>query len=126
MKTPKRLFGDWGEEAAVTLLAKKGYDIIDRNYRVRRGEIDIIAWMNQREKTLCFIEVKTRKGDPRDGMAERATDAEKIARIARAARCWCLAHTISIDHTPIQFEQVSVYDTGTGPPEIFHYILPSS
>jgi putative endonuclease len=126
MKTAKRAFGDWGETIAETFLRRKGYKIIKRNYRVKRGELDIIAWHTKRvfAKTLCFIEVKSRRGER--GGAERATGPEKQHRMQQAAMHWCLEHKIPTDRTPIQFEQISVYDTGIGTPEIFHYILPVS
>lgn len=123
MKTPKRAFGDWGEGLASSFLKKRGYKIIEKNYRMKRGELDIVAWrrMPAFGRTLCFIEVKTRRGER--GSAERATTPEKQRRMRRAALSWCLKNDVPTDRTPIQFEQVSVYDTGAGP-EIFHYILP--
>ena len=48
-----------GEELAVEFLKKKGYKIIERNFRKGYGEIDIITVKN---KTLVFVEVKTRTG----------------------------------------------------------------
>jgi putative endonuclease len=53
----KKELGKKGEEMALRFLKKKGYQIIERNYTCKMGEMDIIA----REKdTLAFIEVKTR------------------------------------------------------------------
>ena len=52
-----KLKGAWGEETAAEYLRKKGYTIVGLNYRVRGGEIDVIA-RNRRE--LVFAEVKTR------------------------------------------------------------------
>lgn len=49
--------GNKGEEIACQYLKKQGYKIIERNYRIRGGEIDIIA---RDGETLVFIEVKTR------------------------------------------------------------------
>ncbi len=49
--------GQLGEDLAVAFLKKKGFKIIERNFRIRGGEIDIIAI---HEDTLIFIEVKTR------------------------------------------------------------------
>jgi len=72
-----------------------------------------------RGKTLCFIEVKTRKFD--DGSAERATDGQKLSRLFKAARRYCLEKEIDLENTPIQFEQVSVF-TETGVCK--HYIIP--
>ncbi len=108
-KTDKQELGAWGEEEAASFLLQEGYDIIERNYQVRKGEIDIIAWHDKYHwgKTLCFIEVKTRSYG--EGSAERATGEKKVGNIFHSARMYCLEHNIDIDHTPIQFEQVSVY-----------------
>ncbi|MCF7559700.1 YraN family protein [Sabulilitoribacter multivorans] len=59
--------GKKGEQLAVDFLLKKGYDIIERNYRFDKAEVDIIA---QQKYTLAIIEVKTRSstdfGNPQD------------------------------------------------------------
>lgn len=51
--------GKYGEDLAVSYLKKKGFEILERNYRHRRGEIDIIAL--EANNLLVFIEVKLRK-----------------------------------------------------------------
>ena len=60
MKTSNNLYkikkGKWGEDKAAEFLKGKGYSIIERNYRCRCGEIDIIA---ERAGTVHFVEVKT-------------------------------------------------------------------
>jgi putative endonuclease len=48
-----------GEQLACDLLNKNGYQIVERNFRCRRGEVDIIA---RQENTLVFVEVRTKKG----------------------------------------------------------------
>jgi len=50
--------GKYGEDLAVSFLQKLGYEIVERNYRHRKGEIDIIAIDG---KLLVFVEVKLRK-----------------------------------------------------------------
>jgi len=56
--------GKRGEDLATAFLEKKGYGIVERNFRTRNGELDIIA-IDQSEKpsTLVFVEVKTREGN---------------------------------------------------------------
>lgn len=51
--------GKIGEDVAVQYLEEKGFEIIERNFECKQGEIDIIA-KNNREKEIVFIEVKTR------------------------------------------------------------------
>lgn len=53
----KQTVGNQGEELACQYLKKRGYRILERNYRIRGGEIDIVA---KDRETLVFIEVKTR------------------------------------------------------------------
>ena len=59
----KRDEGKRGEDIAVAFLKEKGFTIIERNFRIRGGEIDIIAIdaSDKSEKVLAFIEVKTRR-----------------------------------------------------------------
>jgi putative endonuclease len=54
MKNP---LGEAGERYATDYLIKNGYKILDRNWRIRGGEIDIVALY---KSTLVFVEVKTR------------------------------------------------------------------
>ena len=53
-----RHLGEFGEERAVRFLRRKGYRIVERNYRCRQGEIDIIA---RKRDILAFVEVKLRR-----------------------------------------------------------------
>ncbi len=122
-KTEKRKFGDYGEDKASLFLTDAGYKIVKKNYQKRGGEIDIIAWHPKElhGETLCFVEVKTRKKP--DGSAERATGREKIKRLLNTAKLFCIENKIDMDTTPIQFEQVSVYQNGS---EINfkHFVIP--
>ncbi|MDQ3549072.1 MAG: YraN family protein, partial [Chloroflexota bacterium] len=62
--------GNAGESFVVGRLQRAGYRIIDRNWRIRGGEIDIVALDGE---TLAFVEVKARTGE-RVGYAEDAID----------------------------------------------------
>lgn len=124
-QTPKQKIGAWGEEQAVQFLRSAGVEIAERNFRVKQGEIDIIGWRDLPPygRTLCFIEVKTRSSHLES--AERATGKEKLDRLFRAARAYCLFHDINTDRTPIQFEQVSVYVTDMNEqPILRHFVIP--
>jgi putative endonuclease len=72
MKLNKRSEGAKGEAMAVDYLEKKGYHILQRNYRFERGEIDIVAELGA---ILVFIEVKARSshafGRPEESVTER-------------------------------------------------------
>lgn len=76
-----KLFGNNGEDIAVSYLKKEGYKIVERNYRASRGEIDIIAHDGER---LAFIEVKARR-NREFGEGQWAVDARKQKQIIKAA-----------------------------------------
>ena len=92
--------GSFGETAAAKYLEYKGYEIIERNYRLKCGEIDIIA---KDEETLVFAEVKTRKSDEY-GAAAEFVDYKKQQRIRRTAVSY--AKSDSVD---MRFDVVEVY-----------------
>lgn len=79
-----REIGDKYEEKAVKLLISRGYEILERNYRVKAGEIDIIAKF---EDTIVFVEVKYRK-TLKYGYGLEAVDYRKIRRIYNAAKVY--------------------------------------
>lgn len=84
----KRL-GDWGEEQACRYLLKNGYRLVERNFRCRSGEIDLIAM--QGESTLCFIEVKTRC-DLFYGTPGEAVNRKKQRRMTAVISYFLLCH----------------------------------
>lgn len=75
------VIGQTGEELAAIYLERNGFDILERNFRCKIGEIDIIA---QKNKILTFVEVKTRlsivTGHPAEAVTFRKQ--QKIRRIA--------------------------------------------
>jgi putative endonuclease len=78
----KKTIGQDGEQAAVVFLKKKGFRIIQTNFRVAGAEVDIIALSG---RILCFIEVKTRRsGD--FGLPEDFVHLAKQRKIIRAAK----------------------------------------
>jgi putative endonuclease len=81
--------GALGEQLAVEHLAAQGLRTLDRNWRCRYGELDVIA-EDVDARTVVFVEVKTRTGDGFGGLAEAVT-AQKVRRIRRLAALWLAA-----------------------------------
>jgi putative endonuclease len=79
MKSRNKVTGKIGEELAVDYLDKKGYKIIERNFRTRFGEIDIVCSDGE---TLVFVEVKTKIGHD-FGEPEEMVDKKKISQVKR-------------------------------------------
>ncbi len=74
---PRRRLGQWGEKVAALHLEAQGLAILERNWRCRDGEIDLVA---RDGETVVFIEVKTRRG--RDfGAPEEALTSHKAAKL---------------------------------------------
>ena len=78
-KKNTKQIGKIGEDLAVEFLKHNHYNILERNYRNRIGEIDIIA---EDSGTLCFIEVKTRTSD-NFGFPQEAVSRSKQRKIAQ-------------------------------------------
>lgn len=92
MDNPKISLGKKGEDLASDFLRKKGYKIIERNFRQRDFEIDIVAIDNKdTEKALVFVEVKSRKSI-RFGKPEESITFWKIKALKKAADYYKLIH----------------------------------
>ncbi|HEU4362017.1 MAG TPA: YraN family protein [Mycobacterium sp.] len=78
--------GALGEQLAVDHLIGQGLRILDRNWRCRYGELDVVA-ADPASRTAVFVEVKTRTGDAFGGLAY-AVSAEKLRRLRRLAALW--------------------------------------
>ena len=86
-------FGEWGEAYAVMHLLKNDYEILDRNWRFQKAEIDIIAKKNDQ---IIIVEVKTRNsdffGDPQDFVT-----TSKIKLLTKAANEYLISNEISLE-----------------------------
>ena len=76
--------GKIGENLACEYLVRKGYAILERNYRTKWDEIDIIA--KAKDKTLVFVEVKTLVANPGGLMPEDNLTVAKRRKISRACQ----------------------------------------
>ncbi len=79
-----RLLGTAGEDRAATWYEDQGYEVLERNWRRREGEVDLIV---RRGRTVAFVEVKTRTSDAFGTGAEAVLPA-KQRRIRRLAGRW--------------------------------------
>ena len=88
MKSENKSVGDFGESSACTYLKHRGYKILERNYRNRGGEIDIIA---EKGGYIAFVEVKTRNSED-FGAPSEAVNAAKQQKIANTAMVYIMQH----------------------------------
>lgn len=102
MADERRSTGSRGEDAAAAYLERSGMSIVDRNWRTRSGEIDIIALD---DRTLVLCEVKTRKTVAK-GTPEEAITAAKQRRYKRLAAEY-LQHAGLLD-VDVRFDVISI------------------
>lgn len=99
----KRKVGQEQEVKAACFLRTQGYQILEQNYRCKKGEIDLIAREGQ---YLVFVEVKYRHTTG-SGMPEEAVDLRKQRQISRVA-AWYLAQKGLDVYTPCRFDVVAI------------------
>ena len=97
----KRLIGASYEVKAEEYLISKGYRILERNFRNRGGEIDIIA---KKDEYFCFIEVKYRATDAY-GSPFEAVDYRKQSQIRKVANYYLMKNKLS-EWTPCRFDVI--------------------
>lgn len=87
-----REIGNIGEDYTANFLISKGCEILERNYCIRGGELDIVA---KKGNLLHIVEVKTRKvGSLSSG--DEAITPKKISRIVKAAKAYISAHELDM------------------------------
>ena len=86
---PKQRTGAFGESKTAEFVTDRGDEILDRNWRIREGEIDLVSL--SRDGIFHFIEVKTR-GSLAFGHPFEAINADKAHRMQRLALAWLATH----------------------------------
>ena len=107
-KTEKQKVGNLGENLACRFLEERGFKIIERNYRKKWGELDIIA---EKEGILHFVEVKSltwRPGRQVEYLPEDNVRLWKKQRMSRAIRTYFLDRKIS-DETDFEIDIAAVF-----------------
>ncbi|BDQ37564.1 UPF0102 protein [Pseudodesulfovibrio nedwellii] len=104
---PSKRTGNLGESAAARYLETKGFRVLERNWRYRQWELDLIC---RDRDTIVFVEVKTRKANsmasPADGLTRK-----KQARLVKAASHYLTQNDLWDD--PCRFDLAAVVDTGS-------------
>ncbi len=117
----KDAVGRFGEQVAAEHLASAGLTIVERNWRCRAGELDIVA---REGTTLVFVEVKTRSSLAYGSPAE-AVDRRKTARIRQLAVRWMLERRLAEDAafwTSVRFDLVCVVRAAASGVEVEHLV----
>jgi putative endonuclease len=104
----KDVLGRFGEDTAAAHLEQAGLVLVERNWRCREGEIDIVALDGD---VLVFCEVKTRSSGAFGSPAE-AVSWVKLSRLRRLAARWLTEHPGS--WVDLRFDVVSVLRTSDG------------
>lgn len=105
---PRRRLGQWGEKVAALHLEAQGLLILERNWRCRGGEIDLVA---RDGETVVFIEVKTRRG--RDfGAPEEALTPHKAEKLMQLGQQYIADR--ELDDVDWRIDLVAVELDGSG------------
>jgi putative endonuclease len=99
---PAHELGRWGEERARSYLEEQGFEILAKNYRFGRREVDLVA---RRGNLVAFVEVKTRSGD-RYGDPLDAVTRLKRREIEAVARQFLATH--GLRGAEVRFDAVSI------------------
>jgi putative endonuclease len=105
----KRETGQMGEELACKALKQKGYRILERNYRCRYGEIDVVA---RKGDYLVFVEVRSKTGTA-FGSPEESVTAQKKQRLAASIMSYLESHGNPPDSWRMDFVAVDLDAAGT-------------
>lgn len=99
----KQELGKQGEDYTSKYLIDKGYEIIERNFSCKQGEIDIIA---KDKDEYVFIEVKTRQSF-KYGMPSEAVDENKQKHIIKATEYYIYSHKLENEY--IRIDVIEIY-----------------
>lgn len=95
--------GKWGEDEAALYYEDRGYEILERDWKVGKRDIDLIA-LTEDKDMLVFVEVKTRQNNDLQE-PEEAVDVKKMRNLAIAANAYVKLHGLDMD---VRFDIISV------------------
>lgn len=114
MSRSSKDFGRFTEALAEECLRKKGYRILERNFKIGKGELDLIA---QDGKTMVFVEVKGRRTD-RLGGPPYAVDSRKQQQLTKLALAYLAQR--GLRNLSCRFDVVLISSPANQPPHITH------
>ncbi|MEL7339791.1 MAG: YraN family protein [Bacteroidota bacterium] len=109
--------GKKGEEIATGFLEAKGYNILDRNYRYEKGEIDIVA-LRLTPAEVVFVEVKTRATFSKANPPEAAVSPEKQKKLFKVADSYLYEKQLT--SVPSRFDIIAISMDNPEHPMIHH------
>lgn len=109
--------GKWGEDEATLYLENEGYIVIDRDWKVGKRDLDILA-VSPDGKTLVVVEVKTRSGEEYQ-QPEEAVDVRKMRNLAIAANTYVKEQNVEKE---LRFDIVTVVGVGHQVKRIEHLV----
>ena len=115
MTDARQKLGKTGEDLAVRELISRGYAILDRRYRSRHGEIDIVC---SDHGTIVFVEVRT-KGTAEYGLAAESITRQKMRKVTGCAVDYLARHHLS--NRPCRFDVVAIDSADASTPRITVY-----
>ena len=115
MSSTPQLLGKEAEAAAEQFLRRKGYQLLERNVRIGRGELDLVVRLGD---TLIFVEVKARRTD-RYGGVSHAVTAQKKRQLVQLAARYLARHRL--DNQACRFD-VLFYDAANPDSPILEHI----
>lgn len=118
MGTKNREIGAAGEELATRMLKDSGYQIIERNWRCRFGELDIIC-RDPQSARLVFAEVKTRTTRQYGG-AKRGIGREKYRRLRQLVSLWLSSHPQARAGSGVRIDMIAIDASQGKVPVITH------
>ena len=118
MGTKNREIGAAGEALAARMLKDSGYQIIERNWRCRFGELDIICWDPQSTR-LVFVEVKTRTTRQYGG-AKRGIGRGKYSRLRQLVSLWLRSHPQVRSRGGVRIDMIAIDASGGKVPVVTH------
>lgn len=113
MKDSRKKIGNDGEQKSCDYLLEQGFSIVERNYRTKDGEVDIIAL---KEDVLVFVEVKTLPSGNSETLLKEL-NARKLKRIIKTSKCFLTKYR-QYSNNYIRFDVIVIDMPGFS--EVYH------